>query len=217
MKFLSIVINGFRIPGRVLKIIYYRMTMGRFGTNSHIISPLHICGHKSIYIGNRCIIQYKSWLAAMPLTGHDVRLVIEDGCTIGHFNHIYATKSIILHQNVLTADKVYISDNFHGYEDVNTPILKQPIIQNGTVEIGEGSWLGENVCVLGAHIGKHCVIGANSVVTHDIPDYSVAVGAPARVIKRYDFEINEWKKIDDSKGSENQPGGGKTFMLQLAA
>lgn len=50
--------------------------------------------------------------------------------------------------------------------------------------IGEGSWIGENVCVCGANIGKHCVIGANSVVTKDIPDYSVAVGCPARIIKK---------------------------------
>ena len=90
---------------------------------------------------------------------------------------------------------MYISDNLHGYKDIKTPIWKQPIVQNRDVEIGEGSWIGENVCILGVHIGKHCVIGANSVVTHDIPDYSVAVGSPAKVIKRYDFENNQWVKI----------------------
>jgi len=77
-------------------------------------------------------------------------LIIEDGCVLGHFNHIYATKSIIFHKDVLTADKVYISDNLHGYEDISIPIKDQPVIQNGMVEIGEGTWLGENVCVLGA-------------------------------------------------------------------
>lgn len=92
--------------------------------------------------------------------------------------------------------KVYISDNLHSFEDIGTPIHKQPIKQIGTVRIGEGSWLGENVCVIGANIGKHCTIGANSVVTHDIPDYSVAVGAPAKVIKRYDFETQQWEKVD---------------------
>lgn len=68
--------------------------------------------------------------------------------------------------------------------------MKQPIIQKGTVEIGEGSWIGENVCIIGAHIGRHCVIGANSIVTKNIPDYSIAVGTPA---KDYDFEKKEWK------------------------
>ena len=72
-------------------------------------------------------------------------------------------------------------------------ILNQPIRQNGIVEIGEGSWLGHNACVLGASIGKHCVIGANSVVTHDIPDYSVAVGSPAKIIRRYDSTTKTWR------------------------
>ena len=63
------------------------------------------------------------------------------------------------------------------------------------VVIGEGSWLGEHVCVIGASIGKNCVIGANSVVTHDVPDYSIAVGVPAKVIKRYNFNSKQWEKV----------------------
>ena len=58
--------------------------------------------------------------------------------------------------------------------------------------------LGENVCVIGASIGKTCVIGVNSVVTRDIPDYFVAVGSPARLIKRYDFDRQEWRNTDNN-------------------
>lgn len=146
-------------------------------------------------VGSHVTIQYKSWIEANPLTGEkEARLVIGNGCTIGHFNEIYATKSIIIEDNVLTADRVYISDNLHGYEDPDIPILKQPIKQKGTVRIGEGSWLGVGVAVIGANIGKHCVIGANAVVTHDIPDYSVAVGIPAKVIKRYNPYTERWEK-----------------------
>lgn len=191
--------------------------MGHFGWRSILNSPLKIDGAKNISIGSRCIVQYKTWLAAMPLTGYEPKLFIDDGCCIGNFNHIYATKLIILHKDVLTADKVYISDNLHGYEDVVTPIKDQPIIQHGVVEIGEGSWLGENVCVLGARIGKHCIIGANSVVTKDIPDYSVAVGIPAKVIKQYDFETNSWKKNDPFKGDTMDMGGGGRFGSLVCA
>ena len=92
----------------------------------------------------------------------------------------------------------------HGYEDLATPIMKQPIVQRNTVEIGEGSWLGENVCIIGSSIGKHCVIGANAVVTKDIPDYSVAVGAPAYIIKRYD-EINQiWRKTNKAGSFDDE-------------
>jgi acetyltransferase-like isoleucine patch superfamily enzyme len=137
-----------------------------------------------------------SWLAAVPLTGNDnVHLTLEDGATLGHFNHIYATQSVIIEKDVLTADKVYVSDNLHNYEDVTLPVIKQPIKQCKPVVIGEGSWLGEHVCVIGASVGKHCVVGANSIVIHDVPDYSVAVGAPAEVIKRYDHKTQTWERV----------------------
>ena len=79
--------------------------------------------------------------------------------------------------------------------NLEVPIKEQGIIQKKDVYIGDGSWLGENVCVIGASIGQHCVIGANSVVTKDIPDYSVAVGSPAKVIKRYNPETKQWGKV----------------------
>lgn len=80
----------------------------------------------------------------------------------------------------------------HGYEDITVPIMEQPIKKIGTVVIGDGTWLGENVCVIGAKIGKNCVIGANSIVKKDILDYCVAVGSLARVIKSYCFQENKW-------------------------
>ncbi|WP_316763080.1 acyltransferase [Pedobacter aquatilis] len=174
---------------------FYKTKFKKFGVNSSILFPLNINGLKNISIGNNVCIDNKVWLAAVAHTGSEqCELIIGDGTCIGNFNHIYATRSIILGRNVLTADKVYISDNLHGYEDITMPILKQPIKQIGAVEIGDGTWLGENVCVIGAKIGKNCVIGANSVVTKDIPDYCVAVGAPAKIIKEYCFERKEWIK-----------------------
>ena len=94
-----------------------------------------------------------------------------------------ASKEVVIENDVLLADKVFISDCNHEYKDLDTPIQNQGIRFVKPVRIGEGSWVGDNVCVCGASIGKHCVIGANSVVTNDIPDYSVAVGNPAKVIK----------------------------------
>lgn len=192
----KIIYRILHFPYRVFVYYKYKRKLGQFYWSSYIGKPLRIDGGKNIYIGENVSIKYKSWIASTPLKGENKsQLIFEDGCVIGHFNHIYATKSIILHKDVLTADKVYISDNLHGYENLEIPIKNQPVLQNGKVEIGEGSWLGENVCVLGAKIGKHCIIGANSVVTKDIPDYSVAVGAPAKVIKHYNFENRKWEKI----------------------
>jgi len=158
-----------------------------------IASPLHITGIRYISIGNDVVLGYKCWLAA----GHETNnpnpvLSIGNGCRIGNYNHIYATDSVVIEDDVLTADKVYISDNYHSFDCIDVPVWKQPVKHKGNVVIGEGSWLGENVCVICANVGKHCVVGANSVVTRDIPDYSVAVGAPAKVIKQYNPEKKEW-------------------------
>ena len=102
----------------------------------------------------------------------------------------------MIDKNVLVANYVYIADNAHGYEDVSLPVKQQAVVQKNHVHIGENSWIGEHVCIIGANVGKHCVIGANSVVTHDIPDYCVAVGSPARVIKKYDFNTRQWVKAN---------------------
>ena len=80
---------------------------------------------------------------------------------------------------------VYITDCDHEYRNIKIPVIDQGIVQRGQrVSIGEGSYIGINAVIVGnVKIGKHCVIGANSVVTKDVPDYCVAVGSPARVIK----------------------------------
>lgn len=177
---------------------YYWINRGKYkylASDAVILQTLRIEGKSNISIGEKVIIQRMTWLAAMPLTGlSECSLKIGAGSVIGNFNHIYATGTISIGKNVLTADKVYISDNLHGYQNPDLPILAQPIKQLNPVIIGDGSWLGENVCVIGASIGRHCVVGANSVVTHDIPDYSVAVGVPAKIIKTYNHKTKQWEK-----------------------
>lgn len=178
-------------------LIHYRYCrkFKEFGVKSSLASPLRVFGPENMTIGNNVNIHHKCWLQAIPLTGTHCRLQIGDGTTIGDYNHIVATCNIVIEKNVLTANGVYISDNLHEYEEINTPIKLQPIKQLKDVLIGEGCWIGEHVAIIGASIGRHSVIGANSVVTHDIPDYCVAVGIPARVIKKYDFNLNQWIKV----------------------
>jgi acetyltransferase-like isoleucine patch superfamily enzyme len=109
---------------------------------------------------------------------------------------ISAASRILIDEYVLLARNVYISDHGHAYEEVDTPIMCQGISMVRPVSIGRHSWLGQNVSVLpGASIGVHCVIGANSVVLSDIPDYSVAVGSPARVVKMYNRSTKRWERV----------------------
>lgn len=187
-----------KVPGWLIKNKYMLLNRCRFkhvGNGTCVFKPLHVDGIGNISLGGHVFVHEGTWLAAMPLTENDVQLIIGDGAVIGHYNHIYATKSIVIEKDVLMADKVYISDNLHSYENVSLPVIKQPIKQCKPVVIGEGSWIGENVCVIGASVGKHCVVGANAVVTKDIPDYCIAVGAPAKVIKKYNHDTNKWEIV----------------------
>jgi acetyltransferase-like isoleucine patch superfamily enzyme len=86
----------------------------------------------------------------------------------------------------LLARNVYVSDHVHAFRDLERAVLEQGVDRVEPVEIGDGAWLGQNVVVCpGVSIGRGAVIGANSVVREDVPDYAVAVGAPARVVRYF--------------------------------
>jgi acetyltransferase-like isoleucine patch superfamily enzyme len=172
--------------------VFLRPFMKKMGKGSRIVKPIKVKGLNRIIIENGVIVNALAWLQVEHVDGV---LQIDDGTILGHMNHIYAYKNIYIGKNVLTADKVYISDCLHEYKNIDIPIMHQETIAFPAVTIGDHTWLGENVVVLGASIGKHCVIGSNSVVTKDIPDYSIAIGSPARVIKKYNTTIKTWENI----------------------
>ena len=113
---------------------------------------------------------------------------------IGRGSHIIGHWSIEIGEDVQTGPYVYITDQNHGYDDVTRPISLQTQPER-PVSIGDGSWIGHGSVVLpGSRIGRHVTIGANSVVSGEIPDFSVAVGSPARVIRRY-VEGEGWVRV----------------------
>ncbi len=115
-------------------------------------------------------------------------LTIGDRCLIGRGSGIVAHFRVEIGADVWTGHHVYITDQNHGYEDLDTPIGRQAMPES-PVSIGDGSWLGHGVIVLpGVTIGRHVVVAAGSVVTSSLPDNCVAGGVPAKVIRHYDPE-----------------------------
>lgn len=184
--------------------LFYSLFFGEIGDRSLIKTPLRLTNVKNIFIGKKVIIGYSSWLLTMKTEKRVPKLIIEDGATIGNFNHITCIDEVVIGKNVLTADRVYISDNYHDYKSINIPILSQKVKSKKTAKIGEGSWVGENACIISCTIGKNCVIAANSVVTKDIPDYCIAGGVPAKVMKRYNTATESWEKTDENGGFLNE-------------
>jgi lipopolysaccharide O-acetyltransferase len=175
--------------------LYYRRFFGKIGRRSRIVNPTKLRDVQHIFIGDE--VRINKYIFLLTLTLHErpkPRIVINDGCVIGHMNHITCVNEVIIGKKVLTADGVHISDNSHVYSNPKIAIIDQGITSKGKVSIGDGSWIGENVSVLSCHIGTHCVIGSNSVVVNDIPDFSVAVGVPARVVRQFDVTRGQWTK-----------------------
>ena len=156
-----------------------------FGKHSVMMMPVRLSGENRIAIGDDVYIGAGSWLQTLA-DGENTgpALKIGSGTSISGYCVLSAVRSVVLEENVLIARNVYISDHIHRYTDLEIPILKQGVDKVAPVHICAGSWLGQNVVVCpGVRIGKNAVVGANSVVNADVPDYSIAVGAPARVVK----------------------------------
>ena len=161
---------------------------GAFGEGSIICFPVtSLMNERFIEIGENTMIGPHVALSAGMAPGQECLsqpvVRIGDRCLIGRGSGIVGHFSIDIGDDVWTGHHVYITDQNHGYDNVDIPISQQSMPEK-PVRIGSGSWLGHGTVVLpGADIGEHVVIGANSVVAGRIPSFSVAVGAPARVVK----------------------------------
>ncbi len=121
-------------------------------------------------------------------------LVIGNNTRVGIGNTIIGP--VTISDNVNIGQNVTISGLNHNYEDPSKTISEQGV-GTSPIKIENDVWIGANSVVLpGIQIGNHCVIGAGSVITKDIPPYSVVVGNPARIIKRYDMNLKEWVKVN---------------------
>ena len=157
-----------------------------------ILTPHCIEMEENVYIGHHARIEgVERW------DGKKFSPLIRfcKGVSVQQNLHLTCANSVIIGANTAIAANVTITDIHHPYDDISLPIEHQ-MIKVKEVSIGEDCKIYNNVVILpGVHIGKHCTIGANSVVNQDIPDYSVAAGNPAKVVKKYDFNNKEWKKI----------------------
>lgn len=158
-----------------------------------MIKPKYISLGECVCIGHNARIEgVDHWNDAKfePL------IAIGHHTTIQQDVHITCAKNVHIGSFTAIAARVTITDINHPYENITTPIDKQDIVVNA-VSIGDQCKIYNGAVILpGVQIGRHCVIGANSVVNTNIPDYSVAVGIPAKIIKRYDFNRKEWRKTN---------------------
>jgi len=169
----------------------------------NIGSGASLRGLSSIEMGEDLSTGKGFWLEAVnSYNGQSFspRIVIGKHVRIANWTHIAATHSVQIGDNVLMGSKVVVIDHNHGqysgmFSSPHTAPDLRPLDQDGKIFIGSNVWLCDGVVVLpGSSIGEGCVIGANSVVNGPIPPFTIAAGAPARVLKAFDFEKKEWIK-----------------------
>lgn len=173
---------------RLKRLAYSRLLAGRFarlGKTSRLDFPVKLDSPNLVEIGEKVQIGGHTWLNAQDDRG-DGRpaLRIGDGTYIGRFGHINAWRDVHIGQQVLIADRVFISDCSHEYEDSSRPIWQQGDKFVGAVHLKDGCWIGVGAVILpGVTIGRNAVVGANAVVTRSVPDCAVVAGIPARVVR----------------------------------
>ncbi len=150
-----------------------------------------------IRIGNSVWLDREVWLNVPTVPeGNEPAIEIEDGCKIGRRCMISAKNRVHVGHECIFGPSVLITDHLHGFEDITIPIQKQGVTEGGTVKIESGCWLGFGAVIVSSRgelvIGRNSIVGANAVVTRNIPPYSVVVGNPAKVVKQYDPDIREW-------------------------
>ena len=177
------------------KIIDRRIRLLRF--------PITIRGRKYIDFGEGLTTGLGCRFDCFPgKKKNDKKLFFGKNVQINDYVHFVAMESITIGNNVLMASHIFISDNSHGSykgdENDSSPNIPPTQREYATspITIGDNTWIGEGVAIMpGVSIGKGCVIGSHSIVNKSIPDYTVAVGTPAKVIKKFNFETNKWQKL----------------------
>lgn len=178
-----------------LKLYYYAYTkkMKYYGNNVVLKEGLVIDFPECLHLGDDVFINSYVWLSIgkfayqknSPAIESNPLLMIDSETYIGRFVSISCARKVYIGKKVLIADRCYIGDIQHGFENKDLAIKDQYVVPKGDIYIGDETWIGNNVSILpNVTIGKHCVIGANSVVTKDVPDYHIVAGNPAKILRQ---------------------------------
>ena len=174
--------------------LFLRLRFRRIGWRTYIAAPIFIFGGRNITIGRDVRIFPHSRFEAHDRGG----IVIGDDVSVGQNFHVISSQTNLnIGAHTTVSSNVMITNIDHEYREIGIHILHQPFLHRKTT-IGENCFIGFGAMIqAGTVLGKQCIVGANSVVRGEFPDYCVIVGAPARVVKRYDPQREGWYKTDN--------------------
>ena len=183
-----------------IKKVYYKLLYllkkqkyKNIGKKTYIDKSVHIIGLKNIRIGSNNIISDDTWLNVNDRTDGKIGIEIGNNCYIGKRNFFSSSAKITLKDYFMSGINCSLLGSDHLIDEPLKPYIHTGTTNDTSIYIGTNVWFGANVTVIGdVKIGHGSIIGANSLVLKDIPPFSIAVGNPAKVIKRYNFENKKW-------------------------
>ncbi len=171
--------------------------------DSRIRFPRNVQGASYVWMGDRVSIRKNSWICCIDNwegQSFHPKLVFNNDVYIGNYACITCVLEVVFEEGVTASEHLYVADSSHGFDPKAGNIMKQPLFTKGPVRIGAHTFIGYRVAILpGVSLGRHCVVGAHSVVSRSFPDYSMIAGSPARVVKRYCHNSGTWIPATERK------------------
>jgi acetyltransferase-like isoleucine patch superfamily enzyme len=159
-----------------------REAFARWPVHGNVLEALR---EGRLQIGAGSLLEPGVWITAPG----GARVIIGKGSFLNMNVMVAAERLVEIGDHCMVANGCFISDASHRFDDPSKPITWQGFESRGPTKIGDNCWLGANVVVTsGVSIGERCVIGANSVVTKDVEAFSIVAGAPARVLRKIEYE-----------------------------
>ena len=192
---------------RVYALFGLKRKFRRFGRGAFVSPYANIYGAEFMSLGDHAIISRNSRVMALAeYAGERFQpsIVIGEGTYVGQNCVISAAGTITIGRDVTFGDNVYLGCAQHGHDVDGTSVLRQPLII-GDIDIGDRAWLGYGVFITARGrltIGENAIVSANSVVTKDVPAFTIVAGAPAEPIKRYDHDARAWVRISDAHAAD---------------
>ena len=193
--------NLFRLYYYRLKTnLFYKILFLEIGSNTAIFKPLFLAGLKKIKLGSNILIRDGARIEAIAKGS----IIIGDDVSIEQYCHLTSAGTLTIGSNSTLSFDVMITTIDHEYQIIDKHILQQPYIVSDTY-IGDNCFIGSGAKIqAGVRLGKQCIVGANSVVRGVFPDYCVIVGAPAKIVKRFNPTTNLWEKVNPDGSFKNE-------------
>lgn len=177
-----------------VRLAFYRKDVGH---DTYIDPSVQVLGWRSISIGHSTAISEGTWLNVNHRSPRHKHIVIGSNCYIGKRNFFTSGWQIEIADYCMTGVDCKLMSGDHLFESPMVPYLISGVTNEKVIRLGANARLGAGVSVVGnVSIGHGSIVAAGSLVNKDIPPFSIAIGNPCKVHKRYDFATNQWIDVD---------------------